>query len=337
MKRRLFLITLIVFFLSSSFLSCSLSFAHGEHLFSSDSFSVVNWNVQTFFDAKKDGLEYNEFKQSDWTVSKYNDRLERLCSVIKELNADIYVFEEIENEGIFYDISNFLAGSNWNLNESWNYFCFEKPDDSAIGIGILSKFPLSNLKAHDIDIRIDGNEKPKMRYLLEVTVGIRENNVEFFVNHWKSKSSGYDESRIWRQYQENLLCQKLIEYSTENQNCPVIICGDFNMDIDEFCTEENFVKLCSGNFCETHDIKVQSPWLNLDGSLSTNTGSYYFDENWERIDNFFIMGNIRFVDFRVCSEDPFLDKNGKPFGYKIYSGEGYSDHLPLYGVFSLDN
>ena len=68
---------------------------------------IVNWNVQTFFDANADGCEYAEFKspKSKWGRDEYAARLGRLCDAIKKLNADVYVFEEIENEGVMYDLS----------------------------------------------------------------------------------------------------------------------------------------------------------------------------------------------------------------------------------------
>ena len=75
--------------------------------------SVVNWNVQTFFDANKDGCEYTEFqKSSDWNKEKYQERVKRLAQVISTLDADIYVFEEIENENVLQDISNELSGKS---------------------------------------------------------------------------------------------------------------------------------------------------------------------------------------------------------------------------------
>ena len=72
---------------------------------------VVNWNVQTFFDAITTGSEYTEFvKSSRWGKEAYMERLTRLASVIRTLDADIFVMEEIENEGVVHDICNFLAG-----------------------------------------------------------------------------------------------------------------------------------------------------------------------------------------------------------------------------------
>ena len=75
------------------------------------SLKILSWNVETFFDPVKQGSEYKDFSTSkNWDKEKYTARLERLCSSIKSLNADVLVLCEIENEGVLHDISNFLAG-----------------------------------------------------------------------------------------------------------------------------------------------------------------------------------------------------------------------------------
>lgn len=82
------------------------------------SLRIVNWNVQTFFDAQCDGNEYSEFiKSRRWGEEPYKERLRRLCSVIRELDADVFVMEELESASVMHDISNFLAGE-WNVKSS---------------------------------------------------------------------------------------------------------------------------------------------------------------------------------------------------------------------------
>ena len=41
--------------------------------------SVVNWNVQTFFDGNNDDIEDYEFKGRAWNEDLYEQRLLRLC------------------------------------------------------------------------------------------------------------------------------------------------------------------------------------------------------------------------------------------------------------------
>ena len=308
------------------------------------SFSIVNWNVQTFFDGKKDGCEYSDFQKSgNWNNEKYKERLQRLGQAISQLDADIYVFEELENEEVIYDISNELTagGHNWNQRKFWNYSAFAKQEGTAIGTGILSRYPLSNVKTHSMDIRLHQSEQPSVRYILEATVSIEKVPVIIFANHWKSKSGGEEKSEIWRDWQETILGKRLLQLKKENAGefPPIVICGDFNRDAAEFvCNlknqpryieDEHNTILRFAAFGYTDFLSIDSLWFTESGSFVCEKGSYYYDDSWEHIDNIFTAGKITSSSFEPCAIPPWASAQGIPIGYKIYSGEGWSDHLPV--------
>lgn len=321
-------------------ISCKLNLNSQKETDSSErkTFSIVNWNVQTFFDAETDGQEYKDFTSSSkWSKDKYLTRLERLCEVITTLNGDIYVFEEIENEGILYDISNQLAGNSWNFRQNWNYGAFSKDDGASIGCGILSKYPIKNIRTHNFDVRIQSEKQPSVRPVMEVTIEIEGCSLQLFVNHWKSKVGGETESEIWRDWQEFILANEIRKHKESiGSDCEILICGDFNRDINDFARKKqqetgNEVFMRGVNGTE----EVVSPWLNLSGGYSTQIGSYYYANEWERIDHFFYSGNLKLTGFSPKGDVPWAYENKTPNGYRIYSGEGYSDHLPIMANFSL--
>ena len=82
-------------------------------------------------------------------------------------------------------------------------------------------------------------------------------------------------------------------------------------------------------------VKVFSPWFKESGRFSTEIGSYYYDENWERIDNFFFVGKIEVNQFQPVTEPPLADEASIPQGYKVYTDSGCSDHLPLKCVITI--
>ena len=301
---------------------------------------LANWNLQTFFDGTKDGCEYKEYqKSSDWNNETYKVRLERLCQFISATDADIYVFEEIENEGIIYDISNQLSasGHNWNQKKFWNYSVFAKEADTAIGIGILSRYPLNNVKTHSMDIRIHSSAQPVSRYILEVEASIEKESLIILANHWKSKSGGESETEIWRDWQENLLAKRLSELLKEE--AAIVICGDFNRDAADFVcnlvNQKNFQQgqgntiLRYADFGYTDYVDVNSLWFTESGDFSSPKGSYYYDDKWERIDNIMLAGKARKLSFSPQASSPWASAQGFPIAYKLYSGEGWSDHLPV--------
>ena len=311
--------------------------------------SVVNWNLQTFFDANKDGCEYSEFlKSSDWNKEKYETRLERLSQVITSLDADIYVFEELENEGIIYDLSNTLSGSgqNWNQKKFWNYSVFVKEEGTAIGIGILSRYPLMDAKVHSMDIRIHKEAQPSVRYILQTSVSIHRHKITIFANHWKSKVGGQEKTEIWRDWQESILGKKIHELlSNPGDSEAVIICGDFNRDAQDFVcnfksssayiSEEKNTLLRFADFGYTDFTSAQSFWFSDSGANLYNTGSYVYEDEWEKIDNIMYAGNIKIIQSGPCAASPWSLAKDYPMAYKIYSGTGYSDHLPVMIKFIL--
>ncbi len=291
---------------------------------------VVNWNVQTFFDAINNGLEYGEFLSSkNWGEKSYIERLERLKSSIKIFDADILVMEEIENEGVLHDISNFLAGE-WNQNKVYRYACFAKDEGSSIGCGILSRYPLERLTLHSVDVHGE-TSVPKMRPIMQLAVLKGGKKLILFVNHWKSMSGGEMETNVWRLRQESVLSRRVsIE---KNKGNAILMCGDFNRDICDFSegTERGMVLLrrLPSDDC-TDGIEVRSPWFDAKRNL-INPGSYYFDGEWSRIDNFFVAGGADILDFGPLTDGPWCDEESSiPIRYQIWNGNGYSDHLPVF-------
>ena len=82
-------------------------------------------------------------------------------------------------------------------------------------------------------------------------------------------------------------------------------------------------------------MEAYSPWFEKDGKFTFDTGSYYYNGEWERIDNIFLAGNTLLVSFSTVSDSPLADEEGIPASYKIFTGEGCSDHLPLKCVISI--
>lgn len=249
MKQLIWLFCLTLIFCGCT--GCAGVNGEGNSSGSVDVITVATYNAQEFFDAHKDGTEYDEFKKSgNWGKDQYQERLDRLCSVIRELNADIYVFEEIENEGILQDISNRLIGDSWRKNELLAYSCFAKTPGTAIGNAVLSRFPLKDMQIHGLDVRSENSIQPSMRPIIRVTVEAGGKDLYVFANHWKSKSGGEAESEIWRDWQESVLAGLLLEAKreaeSEGRSWNALALGDFNRDISDFSWNKN-LKSREGN------------------------------------------------------------------------------------------
>ncbi|MBR1639324.1 MAG: endonuclease/exonuclease/phosphatase family protein [Treponema sp.] len=342
MKILYIMLICMVFLISGLFESCSGSAGIKSQAEKADvsteevrqNITFASWNVQTFFDARTTGTEYDDFKKAgNWSKDKYLVRLGRLCDVLTSLNPDVIVLEEIENAEVVQDIVNQLAGKNWNRSKRWEYAFFAKENGSAIGCAVFSRYRISDISVHSMDIRCQQIAQPQCRPVIQFSVESKGRHFWVLANHWKSKL-GADESRIWRQWQESVAGDRLCRLLAKSE--AVILCGDFNQDIGEFCPgisgdsgSKAKVLFRSGGAGGRKVSEVYSPWLTQGGALSTKTGSYYYQGEWERIDHIFAAGSARIAAFAPRSEEPWADTEGRPIAYRIYNGEGYSDHLPV--------
>lgn len=337
-------------FFCAMFAGCSLD---SDVISTPETVRLVSWNVQTFFDAETSGLEYSEFRggKSRWCVEMYEERLDRLCAAIAQLDADVLVLQEIENESVMYDIVNRLPGV-FARDRLYRYMCFAGEPNAAIGCGVLSRLPLGKRTVHQVDSRIHGNQ-PQVRPLLEVDVlaetvagASGERSVvesagdvlfRLFVCHWKSKSGGEDVAALWQNEQENVLAGRLLSLqdSSGQPAFPAVICGDFNRDLSEFSVQP--ATYGTDEFVLLGDVPVYSGWIAA--GESGGSGSYWYKERWEKIDHFFVFGAVHLEHFSVVADGPWarMDEGGEvvPFRFAVWNGQGYSDHFPVECVVAL--
>ena len=290
---------------------------------------IVSWNLQTFFDAVKVGTEYSDFisKKSSWSEEKYKTRLTRFCEILEFADSDIFIMQEIENENILYDIINSyrLQGRR---DKAYLYGGFISENGQSFGCGVLSKIPIYNLKSHQVDIRSEPEKQPDMRPLMEFSLD-GSGTKRIFVCHWKSKSGGKEETEIWRDYQQSLL-QSVVK----NQDYNFVVCGDFNRDLKDFHIEDEYlilnddINLSSSTSLSTEEnkIKLKSCWIDFS---TEDEGSYFYQNEWEKIDHFFVSKGCIIKEFYTIKNGPNITEEGIPFRYNLWNGSGYSDHLPI--------
>lgn len=283
--------------------------------------TVAAWNAQTFFDATFEGTEYEEYgSRSGWSNEDYMVRLLRLAETLKYIDADVVALEEIENIEVVHAIANALP-----YTSRLRHAVFAKQRNNAFGVALFSKYPITDVCSHQVQLL--GENSSSLRPVLEVHLKVPGQNVAFLVNHWKSKVSSADEGRSIRKNQEIILADSIRHIKSESfEKLPVIISlGDFNQKTDEFDIDEKNEKILLHG---TESVEeVSSFWFSL---KDKNCGSYFFNENWEQIDHIFIsaekahLGNCSVVKNKdLCRFD------GTPNAYKVYSGSGFSDHLPI--------
>lgn len=300
-----------------------------------ESFTLATYNAQCFFDSVTDGTEYSDFSgpKSKWSEKNYVRRLKKLSAVIKESDADILALQEIENEDVLKDIINYLS-----MDTPYKYAAFAKEDGGVFGCAVLSRYPITSVKTAQVQFfSTDSRYQVELRPQLEVLISLNKNpnpDLCLFVVHWKSKSvksKSPVQTAGFRRMQENLMASSILAVSDK---IPMIVAvGDFNQDVTEFDYDENGTVLLHGFKGES---QVFSPWFLSENY--ENTGSYYYQDKWEKIDNIFLcrpLDSSILQDFSTVSNGTHTDEDGIPIAYKVYSDYGWSDHLPVKAKFSV--
>jgi hypothetical protein len=296
--------------------------------------TVMTWNAQTFFDADESGNEFDEFKgpKSAWSREKYAARLDRLREAIlmggsslgagPDRGPDIVALEEIESARVIDDLCN-------RLPQRCRYadVAFVPPDKGgAFASVVLSRYPIRSVTAHSVAV-----SGIALRPLLEVTIDADGLAFSVFSAHWKSKV-GDDDTEAVRLAQEGVLAARISALVSGNPAALYVACGDFNQSLADFSV------LGRG--------AIASPWPEwlsqcASGLVQGPEGSYFYDDSWEAIDHFFFPADARSGyrarEFRVLASPPLTDGEARPARYEVFSGRGYSDHLPLLLAFTRVN
>lgn len=344
--------TLILFMMITVVLGSCFFFVPGCTPGETETLTILTWNVENLFDDVDNGTEYREYKPGDnWTTRDFHQRMVQLSRVIEEAvpgGPDVVLLQEVENQNVL---------DTWNSRYLKNLgyrSVLAAPSPGAATIGILSRFPLADYRLH----RHHREGYSQGRPIAEMVIQTPAGPIRLFNNHWKSKSGGADETEPLRRAAAEALNQRLNELSPRDY--PVILAGDFNESPDEFFLRgaavitalmapepmkdlsEEERRLCleiyplpTGVLAGEVSLPpgdpraLYTPWPLMEG------GTYHYSEVWERIDNFFLSGDLmdgtgwEWEDTVVIREPWMLTARGIPRGWNRETGEGFSDHLPL--------
>ena len=315
-------------------------------------FIVAQWNVQALFDGHETGREYREYVEAaGWTAEKYQARIVAISQAVLRM-ADpapaLIGFTEIESATALEDLARGEISKHGYL---WT--AFANIPGAPLGLGILSRFPISDIRAHSITIEAVTAPRP----ILEVRIEPGGNPLVFLLCHWKSKLGGDAATAPQRRASARVVQRRLAELN--GSGTPVIVMGDLNENHDEFyrhlgqvfCAllpDDPEAALLTGQSMPPDFLVLSgekpprarafakgvhalySPW-----DREKIGGSYYFRNRWETIDHFLLSESLfdgagwEFAGSSVLNHAPFTGPDGTPNSYVPRTGRGLSDHLPL--------
>ena len=338
---------------------CNISPRQGKVPAGGDSIAIMTWNIQTLFDGVEDGTEYDDYRESaGWTQEKYRGRLNVIAGAIggMERKPDVIAVQEVESAQVVADLAAALSAQGYG----WTHFA--TIPGMSLGVGLLSRFPLSEARSHSV--YIDGDAAP--RPMLEARVSTAEGeaaaeenrSLALFVCHWKSKLGGADATESTRRASARIIVRRLRELAASEPDLPVIIMGDLNENYDEFYRrsgtvisallpddpraaefagqlQKDFIVISKGKPPEARYFPAQAVTLYSPWATELEDGSYYYRNEWKTIVHFLLSPQLfdgsgwDFESCEVVNYPPYANASGRPTAYNPRTGNGLSDHLPL--------
>lgn len=284
-----------------------------------------------------DGTEYDRYlpNKHNWTTETLNKKLKNISEVICEVDADIIGLQEIENANAL----RLLQKSLKYYGCGYRYSAISHKKKSAIQVALLSKIPIKNSK----DIAV--TKAWGIRNILESKIMVDGKTVYIFVNHWNSKRSPEGKRII----SALALKKRLLALPKDSE---YILLGDFNSNYNEYKrvgrTGINMVlnsMLFREDDMQKDRFRHYNLWLEL---LPYRRWSYNFYGDKQGLDAILLPPilfdgrGLDYVDnsFGVFKKDYMFTKEGYVNRWKYkrgrHLGSGYSDHFPVFALFSTE-
>ena len=313
---------------------------------------IATYNVENLFDDVANGTEYEEFipNRHNWTKAVLDKKLEHISQVICDLNADVIGLEEVENNRALKLLQERLKQKGCK----YPYSAITHKKGSAIQVALLSKVNLTHKK----DIKVSYSSSDRDILVAELNT---EPKLTIFVNHWRSKKAA-ESQRV--KYAKALINR--IKKMPKGKE--YIILGDFNSEYNEctnisekdndangICGVDNVLKTYkNGRLIRFRDkvVDLKLYHYNLWSELPAHKRwSHDFYGSKSAIDSIIIPPTLndkkgwfyKKGSFKVFKKRYLFKKNKKytlnrwEYKHSKHTGKGYSDHLPIYAIFSNKN
>ncbi len=319
----------------------------GSKLFAQkkDTLTVAFWNTENLFDIfddkDKNDEDFLPTSKKQWTLERYNTKLQHLAQVIKDMNTgrgpDVLGLAELENKKVVEDLVNpNLDGMEYQIVH------YNSPDQRGISVALLFKSTVFELLGSSVDTVHLSTNHPTRLILHAMLLTRSKDTLNFFVNHWPSRVGGQDESESYRISAAQTLRSSVDKLLAGNPASKIIIMGDFNDEPDNKSIAETLG--AEHLICGKADPKYSLH--NLAWTRKSNgEGTLSYRGQWNMLDQIIVSSGLLNTksksaqaiceSFEIFKPDYLVQKDekykGSPFptyGGNKYLG-GYSDHFSV--------
>ncbi|MBK9272186.1 MAG: endonuclease/exonuclease/phosphatase family protein [Saprospiraceae bacterium] len=306
------------------------------------------YNLENLFDTLDDpetqDEEFTPRGAKVWTQDKYNDKIEKLASVIKDFGlhystrgADILGVCEIENRQVLKDLIEhpFLKPMQYDIIHHESF------DPRGIDLAFIYKpkvfIPFSSGMV-TINLTNKSGESKPTRGILMVTGLLAGQKVCLLLNHWPSRRGGEGATKEFR-IQSALVNRHLADsVRMANPDCGIIIMGDLNDNPNNESVKSSL------NSCDQIDKCTKEQYFNPfyknfmqgEGTLAHNNSWHLFDQilfssdfiQKENSGFKFYQNHVYRKAFMIEDQGHYRNHPKRTFSGDVYN-YGYSDHFPV--------
>lgn len=304
------------------------------------------WNAENLFDTINDpdpvpeegsDDEFTPEGRRQWTVERYDRKLEHLATVIHRMNGgtgpDLIGFAEVEHEHVLREMA-----ARHLSDIGYDVVYHESPDRRGIDVAMMYRKDALRLLSTGCRI-VTGLERPTRDIVFASFAG-KAGNLVCIVNHWPSRRGGVAQSESLR-VAAATVCRQLVDSLLHTDPLmDIVLLGDFN---DE-PANRSIAQILRASLDSTA-VKTGHGALLFDCMATVmhgkEVGTYRFRDAWDMLDQCIVSPGLfdpkgyRFGAVQIVREEFMLQDSGKYAGYPFptYGGStylgGYSDHLPL--------
>ncbi len=315
----------------SADLAVSRGYLTGSTVNKDDSFNVVNWNIEWFGST--------EPRQGPTNVDL---QLQNVKTVIEDLDADVYAFQEITNLDKFYELVDALPGYR-----GFHSTAVSRADDfsgaqkltylykTARVDSVSTRVLLEGVNTDDLVDYPDTNRNRfwasgRLPYLFDIKTNINgvQQNITLVNVHTRSNGGGESASTqryAMRRYDVNVLKDSLDIYYGD---VALIILGDFNDDLDETVADQTAPTVNTSETSFINYINDPENYTPITLSLS-NAGLRTFPTFENVIDHQIISNELN--DSWIVNSERIV----APYDLIPNYDNTTSDHLPIKTRFIL--
>lgn len=307
-------------------------------------YTIAFYNLENLFDTVDDlntlDDDFTEHSEKNWNEKRFKKKVKKLGGVISQLGYNevghppaIIGVAEVENRLVLEK----LIASKHLKSKGYQLLHFDSPDERGIDTALLFReahFKVEHHEAIPLYINNEYGERDYTRDILYAKGYLDNELVHILVNHWPSRRTGSTETSYKRIAAAEKNRAIISEITNENPEAKIIVMGDFNDDP----TSESVKNLSQED--------IHNPMEQL---LTKYEGSTNYRGAWNLFDQILISNNFlqqygnmfRFQEAKIFNPKELQEYEGRykgnpfrTFVGKKYKG-GFSDHFPVYSIFSV--